>query len=324
MDDTSVTLEDRTTEAVAENQERAPGWLLLIHQLPVEPAYLRVKILRRLKSIGSVALKNSVYLLPYDEGTREDFHWVRSEIIDGGGDATLSTAQFLEGMSREELETLFHRERNEEYAELAAAASAAASAQRTKTEVDRLRLRLEKISDRDYFHAPGRFEAEHAVGLLEAALPKAANQTVEKITERPEGSTWVTRSGVHVDRMASAWLIRRFIDPAAKFKFVPPKGYEPEQGEIRFDMFEGEFTHEGNQCTFETLIRRFALEEGALVAIAEIVHDIDFKDETFGRSETPGIASVIRGIAATYERDEERIAAATHVFEGLLARFRMG
>ena len=322
MNDATVSVREGTVKAIAGHEEGSPGWLLLIHHLPAEPAYLRVKVLRRLKGIGSVALKNSVYLLPDNEATREDFHWVRREIIDGGGEATLSSARFLEGMSSDELKKVFHNERNEEYAELAAAAKAAATGEPTRTEADRLRHRLEEILDRDYFRAPGRSGAERAVGALEARLRGGRTEVGKSAAERPEGATWVTRSGVHVDRMASTWLIRRFIDPAARFKFVPPEGYEAREGEVRFDMFEGEFTHEGDRCTFETLMARFALEDGALVPIAEIVHEIDCKDEKYGRTETPGIASVIRGIAAAHEHDEDRIAAAAHVFEGLLARFQ--
>ena len=109
--------------------------------------------------------------------------------------------------------------------------------------------------------------------------------------------TWVTRKGIHVDRMGSAWLIRHFIDPGARFKFVPAKGYQPEPAELRFDMYEAEFTHEGDLCTFEVLLERFALKDPALKSIAEIIHDIDLKDSKFAREETIGIDRLIAGIA---------------------------
>jgi hypothetical protein len=99
----------------------------------------------------------------------------------------------------------------------------------------------------------------------------------------------VTREGVHVDRIASAWLIRRFIDLEARFKFVPSRGYVPRAGEIRFDMADAEYTHVGDDCTFQTLVRRFGLAERPLRTIGEIVHDIDCKDELFGRPETAGV-----------------------------------
>jgi hypothetical protein len=134
--------------------------------------------------------------------------------------------------------------------------------------------------------------------------------------------TWGTREGVYVDRMASAWLIRRFIDPEARFKFVSGKGYRPDKGELRFDMFEAEFTHEGDKCTFEVLLERAALRESALRAIGEIVHDIDLKDGKFGRTEVAGIRTLIEGIRAATKEDSERIARGTEVSNNLYEYFR--
>jgi hypothetical protein len=132
----------------------------------------------------------------------------------------------------------------------------------------------------------------------------------------------VTRAGVHVDRIASAWLIRRFVDPQARFRFVPAKGYVPEPGELRFDMFEAEFTHEGDRCTFEVLLGRAGLREPALRAIAEIVHDIDLKDGKFARPEAEGVRTLIAGICAATGDDEERLARGGAVFEDLHSHFR--
>ena len=137
------------------------------------------------------------------------------------------------------------------------------------------------------------------------------------------GRVWVTRQGVHVDRIASAWLIRRFIDPAARFKFVATKGYAPEPGELRFDMFEAEFTHEGDRCTFEVLCTRLDLNDPALVPIGEIVHDIDLKDGKFGREEASGIAHLIEGIRAAHDDDEQRLLRGAAVFENLYEYFRI-
>ena len=134
--------------------------------------------------------------------------------------------------------------------------------------------------------------------------------------------TWVTRQGVYVDRIASAWLIRRFIDTQARFKFVSGKGYRPEDGELRFDMFEAEFTHEGDKCTFEVLLDRCALKDPALRAIAEIIHDIDLKDDKFGRTEVAGIRTLVEGISIATEDDSERIARGTGVFNSLYDYFK--
>jgi hypothetical protein len=133
------------------------------------------------------------------------------------------------------------------------------------------------------------------------------------------GRTWVTRTGIKVDRMASAWLIRKFIDAEARFKFVPAKGYRPEKYELRFDMFEAEFTHEGDLCTFEVLVQRFGLADPALRELAEIVHDIDVKDTKYGREEAPGIGQLVAGIAAAHADDEARLARGSALFEDLYA-----
>ena len=133
--------------------------------------------------------------------------------------------------------------------------------------------------------------------------------------------TWVTRQGVKIDRMASAWLIRRSIDPAARFKFVAPRGYRPSAGEVRFDMYEAEFTHAGDRCTFETLLERFGLKDRALAAIAEIVHDIDCKDQKFARAEAAGLALVVDGIARAEPDDAARLERAGAVLDGLYAHF---
>jgi hypothetical protein len=141
---------------------------------------------------------------------------------------------------------------------------------------------------------------------------------------RPAGATWVTRTGIKVDRISSAWLIRRFIDPAARFKFVPAKGYRPESGELRFDMYQGEFTHEGDRCTFETLLARFGLDDPALHSLAEIIHDVDLKDVKFGRAEAAGMAALIEGLVVAYPDDAERLERGAAVFEGMYGYISSG
>ena len=140
----------------------------------------------------------------------------------------------------------------------------------------------------------------------------------------PSGATWVTRQGIKVDRMASAWLIRRFIDAAASFKYVPAQGYQPLPGELRFDMYEGEYTHDGDRCTFETLLARFGLSDPALAAIGEIVHDVDCKDEKFGRREAAGIASLVQGIVASQPNDAARQARGAAMMDDLYATLAGG
>jgi hypothetical protein len=310
--------------------------MLLIHQIPPSPAYLRVKVGRQLQRIGAVPIKNSVYALPRDDEAQEDFQWVRRAVVKGGGDASIVEARLVDGLSDEQLVALFQAAREADYRELAGEARALGAAMPRRGpaggrraeaggQVARLRRRLAEIEGIDFFGAPGREIAEGLVaGLEERMKPQTESPEPGKPALRPEehrGRTWVTRSGIKVDRMASAWLIRRFIDPEARFEFVPAKGHLPRPGELRFDMFEAEFTHEGDLCTFEVLVRRFGLEDPALRHLAEIVHDVDLKDGKFGREEAAGVGQMVAGIAASCPDDGERLARGCALFDDLRAAF---
>jgi len=353
--------------------ERIAGarWLLLIHQIPPKPDYFRVKIWRRLQSLGAVAIKNSVYALPNSDQTQEDFQWIVREITAGGGEAMVCEVRLIEGLSDDRVIELFQEARAREYTQLAEEAdkqfqmlTVNGKTGRTDdgraeiaSQIARLKRRLAEVAALDFFEAPGAKETEERIAGLEAKLRsrltarrdgrQREDQAVTSPSSEPgpqgipnlgspgqvpgtssnrlqeyQGRTWVTRKGIHVDRIASAWLIRRFVDPQASFKFVPPQGYEPQAGEIRFDMFEAEFTHEGDCCTFEVLCDRFALEGGPLRAIAEIVHDIDLKESKFGRAETAGISRLIAGIAMNHKDDEDRLPRGFALFDDLYECFR--
>jgi hypothetical protein len=269
-------------------------WLLLIHQLPPKPDYFRVKIWRRLQALGAVPIKNSVYALPFGDQATEDFQWLRKEITAGGGDASVCRAAFVDGLSDAQIEALFRSARDVEYAEVTRAAEQPASG----ADAARLERRLREIAALDHFGAGGRKTAEAAVAKL-----KTHQAARGRPAKRVRGQIWVTRPDVFVDRIASAWLIKRFIDPKARFVFGDAR-----EGAISFDMFEGDYTHEGDRCTFEVLLQRFGLEQDpALRAIAEMVHDIDIKDQKFGRGETAGFASLIAGVVKRNGRDAARV-----------------
>ena len=257
---------DASTESSAQVRTGSRRWLLFIHQLPPKPDYLRVKVRRRLRRLGAVAVKKTVYALPLSDEAFEDFAWLRREVESEGGSAVIAEAEFVEGIGDEELDAMLESERT-------------------------------GSTDRD-------------------ALPAAVPDRV-----RP-GRTWVTREGVHVDRIASAWLIRRFIDKKARFKFVTGRGYKPRPEEIRFDMFEAEYTHIGDECSFQTLLRRFALRDHALRAIGEVVHDIDCKDDRFNRAQTAGTAALIDGLVHTNADDVKRIEQGAALFDNLYEYFR--
>ena len=197
-------------------------WLLLIHQLPPKPDYLRVKVRRRLKGLCAVPVKHTVYLLPNTDEALEDFQWLRQEIESEGGSVLIAEAAFVEGISDEELDAMLMAERT------------------------------------------GDEEPDEETPSAEHVEP---------------GRTWVTRSGVFVDRIASAWLIRHHVDPKARFKFVPARGYARKPGELRFDMVGAEYTHVGEDCTYQTLLRRFGIADASLRAIGEVVHDIVSRSE---------------------------------------------
>lgn len=255
-----------TREAGTQGSLGGRRWLLFIHQLPPKPDYLRVKTRRRLRRIGAVAIKQTVYALASSDEALEDLQWLRQEIEAEGGSAVIVEGQMIEGLSDEELDGMLASER---------------------------------------------------------AMTAGEDQTAETAIDRVEpGRMWVTRTGVHVDRIASAWLIRRFIDPEARFKFVPARGYARKQGELRFDMFQAEYTHAGEDCTFQTLVRRFGLRDRALVAIGEVVHDIDCKDDRHHRPETAGFAALVRGIVEAHESDRARIERGGAVLDDLHTYFR--
>jgi hypothetical protein len=288
--------------------------LVLIHHLPPKPDYVRVKVRRKLQRIGAVAVKNSVYVLPVLDETLEDFQWLRGEILAEGGDAMILNADFLEGVPNGVLEQMARDERDREYRELVEAAGTLAAP--SAADISRLRRQLAEIVKRDRFGASGRDAAEFAV----MAVGHVQDQPVPPLVSPQPGATWVTRTGVKVDRMASAWLIRRWIDRDATFRFVPERELTP-ASETRFDMFDGGFTHIGDSCTFEVLIRHFGLSDPALVAIAEVVHDIDCKDGKFGRAETEGVGALIDGIVTTEPDDGARLEAGSQLFDRLYASF---
>jgi hypothetical protein len=298
---------------------------------------LRVKVGRRLQRLGAVPIKNSVYVLPKSESANEDLQWVLQEIVRGGGDASLCEANFVDGLRDEQIEALFQSARKADYDEIVAAARKLgetlpkrgheledATRAQIGTDLARLSRRLGEVSAIDFFGASEREVAAGLIAGIEARLIPA-EQERSKMEKRPEpmhGRTWVTRKGIFVDRMASGWLIRRFIDKDARFKFVPAKDYRPEPGELRFDMFEGEFTHEGDLCTFEVLLSRFSLEDPALRALAEIVHDIDLKDSKFGRQDALGFERLVAGIAMAHKEDDVRLERACAALDDLYEYFK--
>lgn len=284
-------------------------WYTLVHNIPPKPLYLRAKIRQRLETVGAMPLKNSVYILPATAETLEDFQWIAQEVVSGGGEAHVLETAFVAPAAEQEVIAKFRAARNEDYASFLGDIRAA-------TDSARVSRRFDEIRRIDFFDAPRRAAAEKAIRALEKRLHKQKEEPM--LTTHPElrGKMWVTRPGIKVDRMASAWFIRRFVDPKAKFKFVDPASPR-KNGELRFDMVGGDFTHEEDRCTFETLVRRVGAPDSGVQALAEIVHDLDLKDEKFGRAEAAGVRTMIEGIIARHESDTERLDRGLALFDDL-------
>jgi hypothetical protein len=306
------------------------SWLLLVPQLPPRPAYLRVKLWRRLRDIGAVALKNSVHALPDRPDCAESFRALQREIESSGGGALLCEARFPDARGERDVRAAFMAAREADYQSLEKELRVLAQKRprRRKPELDlkldRIRQRLAQIAALDFFGARGRKPIDALLTQLEhshiARSKPSTSPGLDAASLR--GRVWVTRQGIHVDRIACAWLILRFIDADAKFRFVADRAYRPRKGELRFDMPGAEFTHEGDQCSFETLLKAAAPGDAALQAIAEIVHDLDIEDGKFGRPEAAGLGLVISGICETQASDMDRIARGSVLLDGVYARLR--
>lgn len=316
---------NRPAEAPASPAAR--GWWLLVHQLPPRPPGLRMRIWRRLQALGAQQVKGSVYVLPATPATREDLTWLVHEIRAVPAEASLWHAQAIEGLDDATLVEWFRRAAEREYTALARELRPiAASRAKRRTELPpasvralaRLRARFEEAIVRDAFEAPGR---DTVAALLDAAgrarNPDGAPAPLDRSAFR--GRTWATRAGVRVDRMASAWLIRRHVDPDARFVFTDGSRGAP-SGAIRFDTYGGEFTHEAERCTFEVLLRRFGLRDRALARLGEIVHDIDLKESRYAHPETAGISASLDAIVSSTPDDVARIEIASAIFDGLVKR----
>ncbi|MBR9982366.1 MAG: chromate resistance protein [Desulfatitalea sp.] len=311
-------------------------WLLLIHQIPPKPNALRVKIWRRLQKVGAVAIKQSVYVMPLSEQSREDLSWTLKEIVEGGGDGSICEARFVEGLSDEQIRAQFHNARRSDYGKLIQEANALLAewssgvkdprdpATKGPTQLSKLQRRFDETTAIDFFQTPERATAElqlKELGNLLAGQP-AAGSEIRGDPADLMGKTWVTRGNLFVDRIACGWLIRRFLDQSAVFKFVPDPNYAPKPNEIRFDMFDGEYTHVGDCCTFEVMIQRLQIQDHALGPLSEVVHDIDLKDEKFGRSEADGFNALLTGLVASHQDDDRRMDEGLRLFDNLYAYYQ--
>jgi hypothetical protein len=286
-------------------------WILLLYSLPTGRGTARVGVWRKLKKSGALPFKTSAYLLPNRPQLLERFQWLAQQVIDGGGEATLVFVSELEGVSHEEMVRQFNAARAADYEALSAALNELITRQRKKPdgmlvpELERLRRQFIEIRRLDFFDSPKSHDVEmlieRAAALAEKKGPGKASQVLS--SRRFSGKTWLTRQRPAIDRVGSAWLIRGFIDPKATFVFANDPAAYP--GAIPYDMMGVEFTHHGEDCTFETLLKRFGLTDPALRRLGEMVHDADLEDGRFQTTEAFGLDRVFKGWAKLGLSDEE-------------------
>jgi hypothetical protein len=301
-------------------------WLLLLLRLPATHKAERVAIWRKLKKSGAIQIQTSTYVLPDEPARYELFQWLTQEIRSAGGDATLVRAREIEGLPNEKLIELFNTARAKEYATLRESLRGALS-HRRKTRsspavgdnLDRVRKQFREIRQTDFFNCPRAQDVEMLLRKMEGTQPGEAS--VSKVATRDyRGRTWVTRPRPEIDRVGSGWLIRKFVDPKAKFIFakrIPANGRA-----VSFDMLDAEFSHHGEDCTFETLLKRFRIQDKAANKIGEMIHDADLDDEKFQRTECIGIDRVLKGWAREGISDQEILRRGLQCFNGLYAFLR--
>jgi hypothetical protein len=311
-------------------------WLLFVHQLPAKPSNLRVRTWRRLQQLGAVAVKQAVYVLPDSPSAREDFEWLKSEIEAAGGQVSIFNAGTVDTWSNDELIQEFRRAREADYSALARAVDRTLAVSRRNKRaprrsrraatriVDTFRQRLTAIEAVDCFGSAGRDRVALLIGELQHAFSGKARldgSTVSKGGTRDTyvGRTWVTRPRPGIDRMGSAWLIKRFIDHEARFGFVDQP---PTTGDaVPFDMFGVEFTHQGEWCTFETLAHTFGITDAAVNRLAAIVHDLDLKDARFTPPEAVAVGAMVEGLQVLYAEDHALLEQGMTMFEALYRAF---
>ena len=303
--------------------------LLLLVGLPPSPSSLRVRVWRRLRSLGAVPLKRSAHLLPDTPERYEDFQWLAQEIQREGGEATLIRVQQIENVSAADVLRLFHEPRDQDYRRLAARyrkvlqsldRKSAAKGSRLQDELTRLAKDHERLRNLDFFEAPGGAEVrrlEETIAMRTRRPERVRREEPTLDLSKLRGRKWVTRPRPHIDRIASAWLIKRFIDTKAEFLFTPPAEFPADA--IPFDAPGVELSHQGEDCTFETLIKRARLRDRRLARLAEVVHEADLRDGKFPHEEARGIDVAVRALLAASPDDAQVLAQGMALFEGLYA-----
>ncbi|MEW6221217.1 MAG: chromate resistance protein ChrB domain-containing protein [Thermodesulfobacteriota bacterium] len=315
-------------------------WLLFLYSVPARPVSNRVMVWRRLMKAGAVSLKGAVYILPFTAEHQELLHWLVAEIKAMGGGADMVSIHGIDTLTEDEIVELFNQARRKDY--LAVEREAEEVSRRLDnikkggqghnlkglaSQLDKVAKACAEVRKTDFFATREGLALLAAIERMQEDLarlsgPRARAATVipPRVAADYRGRTWATRQRPFVDRMACAWLIRHAIDPEATFAFIDEAqlGSLPEGG-IAFDMPGAEFTHVGELCTFEVLLRAFNLKEKALWRLAEAVHDLDMKDGKHQSSEAAGIEQILAGIRKTAPDDQTALSRGMEVFALLYA-----
>jgi hypothetical protein len=305
---------------ITEKEQQRAAWLLLMFTLPAKRASQRVDIWRKLKRYGALALRTSGYLLPNNAENLEHFQWLATSVRNHGGEASVAQVQSLDDHSHDGLQKLFVDARSRDY-ETAAQHLRKLLKQKRRSPADlvRVRHRLQEIIAIDFFNSPMRGRVETLLAAATAARNSSsasADMPMKVLKKEYLNRIWVTRPRPGIDRVSSAWLIIRFIDAKARFIFATNSRQHP--GGLAFDMFqEGGFGHVGDDCTFETLCKRFRISHPKVKTIAEMIHDADLGDAKFGRVEAVGIDRILIGWAQQGVSDDELLRRGMELIEGL-------
>ncbi|MBI5635171.1 MAG: chromate resistance protein [Nitrospirae bacterium] len=324
------------------HKQKSPRWLLFFYSVPSKPVSSRMRIWRKLAKAGAVQLKGAVYILPFNEEHHEFLQWLVSEIVGMKGDAAVVSILKIDTMQDAEIVALFDQQRASEYKILQksfddlgrrlSSIQKGAKPQNVKgisDQLAKLQKEFEAIRRIDFFSSKEGTALDEKIRRTHADLKSVSGQGTKQ--ERPavmtskssadyQNRTWVTRKKPFIDRMASAWLISRFIDRNAAFDFIDEKDINAiDKGFVTFDIRGGEFTHSGDMCTFETIMKSFGLRDKPLKKMAEIIHDLDMKDDKFGAAEARGLEDILEGIRKTAKNDRDALEKGVNVFEMLYA-----
>jgi hypothetical protein len=303
-------------------------WIVLSYSLPSKANTPRVTLWRRLRRLGAVSRTGSVYILPADDECVESFRWLAQEIQQAGGEALVMRVSQFEGLDDGELVALFNQARQEEYEEILTQltdlehqigeSEPTDKASDFLSALHKLQKQQDDIARIDYFQCPQGTAVTAKLNQIKQQLTPndpSTPQIATAVIAQYQNTRWVTRPRPHVDRLACAWLIRRYLNPDAVIRYAT----EPEPGEVGFDMDGAEFSHQGNLCTFEVLLQAFQLDEAAHILMAEIVHEIDLRDGRYQRPETAGVDATLRGWLIANVPDSELEQRGIALFEGLYA-----